>query len=665
MPVSDWPHDGLSREEKIDRLFSQNFCNEEHIQAFSRALGTPDEESGPPSPVETFSSFGQSHSSKVANSPQQPRVHKVSAVSDFAPIHTKVKRGAPHVKQEKLYQIFRWPLLILLNTIIGIEFGMYVLIRQIVNAFEWLLAWRGPKGVLRSHLRSARSWDEWKQAANAMDEYLGFNEWKKNDEDTYYDHSLVRKVRRSLRTYRQNNDVRALMGVLEVCLRDNFAGAENPRLYSETFIGTKDAIEAYIKEVEDALAFVRSTRELSDEEKRRFFRNACRSFGSSALCFSGGGAFGFYHFGVLKAFLDTDLMPRVFNGTSAGGLTAAFACTHTDEELRLMTGPRLADHITCFEESFSTTLSRLFQTGAMFDTLAWARKSMFFTRGSMTFREAYERTGKVLNVSVIPSDRHSPTKLLNYLTAPDCIIWSAIIASSAVPTILNPVVLMQKTKYGQVVPWNWGGRFKDGSLRVDVPIQSLNLLFNVNNTIVSQVNPHVHLFFFASRGSPGRPVAHRKGKGWRGGFLLSAAEQFLKLELTKNFKVIRDLELMPQILGQDWSSVFLQRFDGSVTYDFLRILSDPTRTEMQRMQHAGELATWPRLHMVENRFRIEREIFRGRLAFRQLDTRGISRRVGVPLPGPETNTPDFRPEVNPGTPADRKSGPKAATLATP
>jgi hypothetical protein len=85
----------------------------------------------------------------------------------------------------------------------------------------------------------------------------------------------------------------------------------------------------------------------------------------------------------------------------------------------------------------------------------------------------------------------------------------------------------------------------------------------------------VHLFFFAPRGSAGKPVAHNKGTGWRGNYLLSAAEQWLKLELTKNFKasisagaclilltifqVIRDLELLPQLLGQDWSSVFLQR----------------------------------------------------------------------------------------------------------
>ena len=123
----------------------------------------------------------------------------------------------------------------------------------------------------------------------------------------------VRKVRRSLKVYRQTKDVRGLLGVLEVCIRNNFAGTENPRLYSETFIGTKDSIEgtlassfplsstvygkiackAYVKEVEEALAFIRTTPELGDEEKRRLYRSANRSFGSSALCFSGGAAFGF------------------------------------------------------------------------------------------------------------------------------------------------------------------------------------------------------------------------------------------------------------------------------------------------------------------------------------------------------------------------------------
>lgn len=37
--------------------------------------------------------------------------------------------------------------------------------------------------------------------------------------------------------------------------------------------------------------------------------------------------------------------------------------------------------------------------------------------------------------------------------------------------------------------------------------------FSVTYPVVSQVNPHVHLFFFAPQGSAGKPVAHRKGKG--------------------------------------------------------------------------------------------------------------------------------------------------------
>lgn len=52
------------------------------------------------------------------------------------------------------------------------------------------------------------------------------------------------------------------------------------------------------------------------------------------------------------------------------------------------------------------------------------------------------------------------------MTAPDTLIWTALLASAAVPGILNPVVLMQKLPDGSVVPWSWGSRFKDGSLRL-------------------------------------------------------------------------------------------------------------------------------------------------------------------------------------------------------
>lgn len=54
---------------------------------------------------------------------------------------------------------------------------------------------------------------------------------------------------------------------------------------------------------------------------------------------------------------------------------------------------------------------RLGQQGKLFGVFDGLVKlilqAMFFTMGSLTFKEAYERTGRALNVTVVPSDRHS------------------------------------------------------------------------------------------------------------------------------------------------------------------------------------------------------------------------------------------------------------------
>lgn len=80
------------------------------------------------------------------------------------------------------------------------------------------------------------------------------------------------------------------------------------------------------------------------------------------------------HFGVAKAFLDADLLPRVITGTSAGGLVAALLCTRTDEELKHILIPELAQKITACEDSFSVWSKRVWTTGARFDSTIWARK---------------------------------------------------------------------------------------------------------------------------------------------------------------------------------------------------------------------------------------------------------------------------------------------------
>jgi hypothetical protein len=67
-----------------------------------------------------------------------------------------------------------------------------VITRQVVNVFEFAVAWRGHKEVLRQALRKARTYDEWVKAAKKLDGYLGFDEWKEVEEDSLFDYTLVR-----------------------------------------------------------------------------------------------------------------------------------------------------------------------------------------------------------------------------------------------------------------------------------------------------------------------------------------------------------------------------------------------------------------------------------------------------------------------------------------
>ncbi|PWZ01066.1 patatin-domain-containing protein, partial [Testicularia cyperi] len=659
--------------EKLNPLLTADYVVPEHIDAFREALAQDlgQQEYNPPAQSSQITGssawnvFGYGNSLKSPEPGQQankagsyggsdipdprsptpgmtepsatqvanPRkIGRIAAASDFAPIREKINRKGRKnggvdsgTREGFVYHTLRWPLLIGIFVVISLEFLAYVLVRQLVNVIEYSIAWRGKKGQLRKRMRGALTYPEWKEAALAQDEFLGYEKWKTTDGSGFYDWILVKKVKASLKAFREKDDVENLLGVLDLCLRNNFAGTENFRLYSETYLGTKYLVESYLAEIETALAYIQNTDKVPLETKRSFYRTVAKNLGRSALCLSGGASFGYYHIGVVRALLDSNLLPKVVTGTSAGGLIAALTCTRTDEELKGMLVPAMADRITACEEPFSVWARRAWSTGARFDTVQWAEKASFFTMGSMTFKEAYERTGKILCISVIPADRHSPVKLLNYVTAPDCVIWSSLLASAAVPGILNPVCLMQKQRStGKIVPWNWGHRFKDGSLRVDIPLQDLHALFNVNYPIVSQVNPHVHLFHFGSKGSPGRPTAHRKGKGWRGGFILSASERILKLHLKMNFKILRDLDLLPAILGQDWSSVFLQRFGGAVTilpktraWDWVRILSDPDRKELSRMMRVGASVTFPKIHMIENRVRLEKAIEQGRKTCRR------------------------------------------------
>ncbi|CAO1597958.1 hypothetical protein XANCAGTX0491_001740 [Xanthoria calcicola] len=569
-----------------------------------------------------------------------PEAEPLVALNDWRPVHQRVRRTRPRTRKKKpkrskdetregfVYNVLKWPfLLIVLGWILALCLA-YLVTRLYIWAYERLVTWRGRRQLLRKNLQSKPNFAQWKCAAEELDAYLGNEKWKSSDEYAYYDHSTVERVKdqlKSIRLQAQNKDggsateaTPRLRTLVAACLKNNAFGVENPRLYSETYYGTKHLAQAFLDELHASLQFLLRDSMLSGGDKYALSRHLHRNYGRAALCLSGGATFSYYHFGVVKALTDHSLLPDVITGTSGGALVAALVSTRTDQELKALLVPALAHRIKACGDGFMTWAPRWWRTGARFDSLEWARHCSWFCRGSTTFREAYERTGRILNVSCVPSDPHSPTILTNYLTAPDCVIWSAVLASAAVPGILNPVVLMMKNPDGTLTPYSFGHKWKDGSLRTDIPLKALNLHFNVNFSIVSQVNPHVNLFFFSSRGTVGRPVTHRKGRGWRGGYLGSAIETSIKLDLAKYLKILKHLELLPRPLGQDWSGIWLQPFSGTVTLwpksrisDFYYLLSDPSPDRLAYMIQAGQRSTFPKLLFIENRMKIERLIEEG------------------------------------------------------
>lgn len=120
--------------------------------------------------------------------------------------------------------------------------------------------------------------------------------------------------------------------------------------------------------------------------------------------------------------------------------------------------------------------------------------------GDLTFQEAYDRTGRVLNVSVSAADTKEPPRVLNYLTAPHAVIWSSVAASSAFPFLFPATDILGKDVDGAFVKWGASlghslppssRRWRDGSLENDLPMKEIGVLFNVNWFIVSQTNPHI------------------------------------------------------------------------------------------------------------------------------------------------------------------------------
>jgi NTE family protein len=451
---------------------------------------------------------------------------------------------------------------------------------------------------LRRSLRSANSYQEWLDAAGAYDEYHGLDRWRRRDHSRQYDYVSIRTRLERLRSLKMRHDTRGLLYTLNEGIHGNMGGMGRAGLYAHALSGTKHLVEDYIDEIVHTLELLADdgNGDISPEERQDFFHRASHCFGHSAFMMSGSGSLLFFHVGVVKALAEASLLPDIMSGSSGGAIVGSVVCSHTDEELpELLQAEYFLDHMPA-----SANQRGIADVGELEDSLA-----RFIP--DLTFQQAFERTGRAMNVSVAPAETHQTSRLLNATTSPSVLMRSAVMASAAVPGIFPPVSLKALDDHGDRKSYLPSRKWVDGSVSDDMPAKRLARLYGVNHYIVSQTNPHVLPFVSdGHRKQTARGLLENAGRRTAREWF-NAVTMIIDRADKRNGRVTQATSLMRSVINQDYVG------DINILPDYrlinpLTLFSFPPEKQMRKLIASGERCTWPRLEMVRQQTRISRTL---------------------------------------------------------
>ncbi|KAK3989772.1 acyl transferase/acyl hydrolase/lysophospholipase [Cladorrhinum sp. PSN332] len=478
--------------------------------------------------------------------------------------------------------------------------------------------------ILAARMHNATSMAEWEAAAKELDTLEGNDEWKLDDTSGDYAPNLIKAKLKELDTARTNCDIGEMMYLIRTALSRDLGGMGNIDLYRHSYIGTKKLIERYVdsavKTIEDLVEKSAYSIPTGMESKDLLegMLYARQSFGRSALLLSGGATFGMSHIGVLKALYEQRLLPRIISGASAGSIVCSVLCTRKDEEIPALVEAFPYGDLRVFEnegDGVADNLRRLLTEGSWAD-ISNLTRVMRSWLGDVTFQEAYNRTRRVCNICVSSASIYELPRLLNYITAPNVMIWSAVAASCSVPLVFQAATLLVKDPVtGAHVPWNpTPQHWIDGSVDNDLPMTRLAEMFNVNHFIVSQVNPHVvpflakddRLYPATTPGKLRQQKASQDNNEW-----LYTLTALAKDETLHRLQFLTELGVFPNLFTK-LRCILSQKYSGDITIlpeiavqDLPLILKNPTPDFMMRNCIIGERATWPKLSRIRDRLAIE------------------------------------------------------------
>ena len=470
------------------------------------------------------------------------------------------------------------------------------------------------------------SYREWYDTSLKLDELLGNNAWKSDPKSDIYDYDLIYKNLNEMRRARLNHDYKLLLYYIRTKWIRNIGNMGDANLYRHAYVGTKKLIEEYVRECQLSLEYLVTNDEvnLNDRYLLGMLIQTRKNIGRTALVLSGGSTFGIFHIGVLTTLFEANLLPRIISGSSAGSIVASILCCHNNEEtfelLSTITTKKfnIFDVVDCdtsqIQGSFKKVLYYLghwIKYGTIFD-IEGLQDTMIGFLGDLTFREAYNRTGKILNITVSPASVHEQTRLLNYLTAPNCLIWSAVCASCSVPGIFPSCSVYEKNpNTNEIHEWNNDESMKyvDGSVDNDLPITRLLEMFNVDHIIAVQVNPHVVPILRVSVSNIGGQVEN--DLIYKMKHLLNNVYDFVSCEAIHYLQLLNELDVYKN-LSNKMISILSQNYSGDITIipeykmsDFVNLFENPDTEFMLDFICRGAKVSWPKVSIIHNHCSVE------------------------------------------------------------
>jgi TAG lipase/steryl ester hydrolase/phospholipase A2/LPA acyltransferase len=449
---------------------------------------------------------------------------------------------------------------------------------------------------------NATGYAEWHELAAEHDRLSGTEDWRADDECEWLHAAELRSSIARLRRMRLRGESWALMEAFQEALFRHQGECAQRELYQVARAGTKQIVGDYLDELERCLAHLLAVPAPGVDDAYRLaqVKRIGRVYGRPALMLSGGGLFGLFHFGVVKALFEQDLLPRTVSGSSMGSIIAAWTCSHTDDELRVM----FADPSRIRRDALGRlSLGEMRDQAALLDQ-GKLRRFLRAVLGQRTFAEALAHSRRILNVSVSPSRTQQTPRVLNHLSAPEALVGSAVLASCAVPVAFKPVQLMARRR-GRIEPWMRNELWIDGSVHGDLPFDALRQMLNINHFITSQTNPLVlpMLSLYATRPGLAAALARAGGNIYQQG--ATELLDILRRHLPGR-RLREQLDKAHALHNQTYAGNDMHIQMPLQPLQYPKLMRNPTPEEFRDFTRMGERASWPFIAMIRDRTRLSR-----------------------------------------------------------